>query len=57
VQSKITDNNVLRISSGKATQWCFIQGGHGGSIERLAAEIRGKIHIDISPATQLSEGK
>jgi hypothetical protein len=52
VQTKITEDNVLLIGSGKATQWAFMQ---YDSIERLGAEIRGKIHIEITSAEQGQE--
>ena len=52
VQTKITEDNVLLIGSGKATQWASMQ---DDSIERLGAEIRGKIHIEITSAEQGQE--
>jgi hypothetical protein len=52
VQTKITEDNVLPISSGRATQWVFMQ---YDSIKRLGAEIRGKIHIEITSAEQGQE--
>jgi hypothetical protein len=52
VQTKITEDNVLRISYGRATQWVFMQ---DDSIERLGAEIRGKIHIEVTSAGQGQE--
>jgi hypothetical protein len=52
VQTKITEANVLLIGSGRATQWVFMQ---DDSIERLGAEIRGKIHIEITSAEQGQE--
>jgi hypothetical protein len=51
-QTKITEDDVLLISSGRATQWVFTQ---YDSIERLGAEIRGKIHIEITSAEQGQE--
>jgi hypothetical protein len=52
VQTKITEDNVLLIGSDRATQWAFMQ---DDSIERLGAEIRGKIHIEITSAEQGQE--
>jgi hypothetical protein len=52
VQTRITEDNVLLIRSGRATQWVFMQ---DDSIERLGAEIRGKIHIEITSAEQGQE--
>jgi hypothetical protein len=49
VQTKVTEDNVLRTSSGRATQWVFMQ---DDSMKRLGAEIRGKIHIEITSAGQ-----
>jgi hypothetical protein len=50
VQTKITEDNVLLISSGGATQWAFTR---YDIIERLGAEIHGKMsrsrHIGIPP--------
>jgi hypothetical protein len=52
MQTKITEDNVLLISSGRATQWVFMQ---YDSIKRLDAEIRSKIHIEITSAEQGQE--
>ena len=52
VQTKITEDNVLLISPGTATQWDFMQ---YDSIKRLGAEIRGKINIEITSAEQGQE--
>lgn len=53
VQAKMTEENLVRISSGEAaTQWVFM---NRATAERLAMEIRGKIHIDITAATNSSE--
>jgi hypothetical protein len=52
MQTKITEANVLLIGSGRATQWAFMQ--YDG-IERLGAEIRGKVHIEITSAEQGQE--
>ncbi|KAJ9266437.1 hypothetical protein DTO212C5_6360 [Paecilomyces variotii] len=51
VQTCITEDDVMRLPSGrKATQWMFAQ--HDTSTtEELAKEIRGKIHFDIFEAT------
>ena len=50
--TRITEDNVLLIGSGRATQWVFMQ---YDSIKRLGAEIRGKIHIEITSAEQGQE--
>jgi hypothetical protein len=52
VQRKITEDNVLPISSGRATQWVFTQ---YDIIDRLDAEIHGKIYIEITSAEQGQE--
>lgn len=52
VQSKLTEENVLKISSGNATQWVFMQ---RPSVEQLGIQIRGKIHINITAAAYTQE--
>jgi hypothetical protein len=52
VQTKMSEDNVLMISSGKATQWVFMQ---EASVERLGLEIQGKIHIEIT-ASAVAQG-
>ena len=42
------EKNVLMTFDGnKGTQWCSVQ---PDSIERFAREIKGKIHVDITPS-------
>jgi hypothetical protein len=48
---KITKDNVLLINS-EATQWVFMQ---YNTTKRLGAEIRGKIHIEATSASQGQE--
>lgn len=52
LQAKMTEENLVMISSGKASQWAFM---NEATAERLAMEIRGKIHIDITAATNNSD--
>lgn len=42
----------MTIHSVNAMQWVLMQ---DDSVERLEREIRGKIHIDITAATQMQE--
>ncbi|CAG8888722.1 unnamed protein product [Penicillium egyptiacum] len=52
VQSRISEDHVMRLPSGKkASQWVFIQ---GDTINRLAEQIRGKMHFIIFEATARS---
>ncbi|KAL4785280.1 hypothetical protein BJX76DRAFT_325131 [Aspergillus varians] len=49
VQTQLTRENVMRLPSGrKASQWMFLQ---NNTIDRLAQEIRGKIHFFIVEGT------
>lgn len=52
VQTNLTEANVMRIGSTKATQWAFVQ---RESADRLGQEMRGKIHIDITAAVEGQE--
>ena len=52
LQEKMTEENLVMISSGKASQWVCM---NEATAERLAMEIRGKIHIDITAAANTSE--
>jgi hypothetical protein len=45
VQTNLTEANVMKKGSTKATQWAFVQ---RESANRLRQEMRGKIHIDIT---------
>ena len=47
IQTSMSENNLVMISSGRATQWVIMQRSVN---ERMGIEIRGKIHIDITAA-------
>lgn len=52
VQTNINEENAMRLPSGKkASQWMFLQ---NNTIDRLAEEIRGKMHFTIFEATARS---
>lgn len=53
VQTKITENSFLKISSDKITRCIFMQ---LPNVERLGTELRGKIHIHIT-AANYTQGK
>jgi hypothetical protein len=44
VQTAITEEDVMRISTGKASQWVFMK---EDIIDRLAEILRGKMHIEL----------
>ena len=47
VQDRMGENNVMHNPDGrKASQWCFVQ---EDSIARFGREIKGKIHVEITP--------
>lgn len=52
VQTEVSEENVLRTGSIKATQWVFM---HYNTIERLEEEIRGNIHIEITAAEHVQK--
>ncbi|KAF1961511.1 hypothetical protein CC80DRAFT_437357 [Byssothecium circinans] len=44
LQQKLTEDNLMQISTGKSTQWAFLR---RQTAVLLASEIKGKVHIDV----------
>lgn len=49
VQTMIDEDKVLKIGNKKATQWVVV---HEDVAEKLAIQVRGKMHIEIFSAME-----